>query len=269
MRSVLNYPGSKKRIASWIIKHMPPHHSYLEPYFGCGAVLFAKQPAPIETVNDLDGEVVNFFRVIRDPESREKLQEWIAYTPYARQVYDDVFLREPEDEVERAACFAVKSMQSHGFRMTRDSGGWKKDVNGREYAYAVRYWNELPECIAEMAIRLKQVQIENRPALELIKAFNHENVLIYADPPYVLSTRSRKQYRHEMEDSDHEELLETVLQSQARIMISGYESEMYNDYLQGWRKVHFTSCAEGGRRRQEVVWMNYECGAQMALGGSK
>ena len=133
MRSVLHYPGGKKRIASWIIKHMPPHHSYLEPYFGCGAVLFAKEPSPIETVNDLDGEVVNFFRVIRNPGSREKLQEWIAYTPYARQVYDDVFLRKPEDEVERAACFAVKSMQSHGFRMTGDCG-WKKDSSGRYHS---------------------------------------------------------------------------------------------------------------------------------------
>ncbi len=170
MRSVLHYPGSKKRIASWIIKHMPPHHSYLEPYFGCGAVLFAKQPAPIETVNDLDGEVVNFFRVIRDPESRKRLQDWITYTPYARRVYEEVARDDTTDPVERAACFAVKTMQSHGFRMNGDCG-WKKDVYGRERAYAVKYWNELPECIAEMAIRLKQVQIENRPALELIKDY--------------------------------------------------------------------------------------------------
>ena len=136
MRSVLHYPGSKKRIASWIIRHMPPHHSYLEPYFGCGAVLFAKQPAPIETVNDLDGEVVNFFRVIRDPERREKLQDRIMYTPYARQAYGEAAREDPEDPVERAACFAIKSMQGHGFRMNGDCG-WKKDVYGlcgvREY----------------------------------------------------------------------------------------------------------------------------------------
>ena len=266
MRSVLSYPGSKKRIASWIIKHMPPHHSYLEPYFGCGAVLFAKQPAPIETVNDLDGEVVNFFRVIRNPGSREKLQEWIAYTPYARQVYDDVFLREPEDEVERAACFAVKSMQSHGFRMT-DDGGWKKDVHGREKAYAVRYWNELPESIAEMAIRLKQVQIENRPALDMIKAYDHENVLMYLDPPYVLSTRSvHKQYRHEMTDQDHIELLEAVASSKAKGMISGYDCELYDFYLGNWNKVQIAARAQDNKRRIETLWMNYNLEAeQIAL----
>ena len=266
MRSVLSYPGSKKRIASWIIKHMPPHHSYLEPYFGCGAVLFAKQPAPIETVNDLDGEVVNFFRVIRDPESREKLQEWIAYTPYARQVYDDVFLREPEDEVERAACFAVKSMQSHGFRMTGDCG-WKKDVCGREKAYAIKYWNELPESIAEMAARLKQVQIENCPALELIKAFDHENVLMYLDPPYVWSTRTgRKQYRHEMSDQDHIELLEMITRSKAKVMISGYDCELYDFYLGNWKKVQVAARAQDNRRRVETLWMNYDQEAeQMTL----
>ncbi len=263
MRSVLRYPGSKKRIAFWIIKHMLPHHSYLEPYFGCGAVLFAKEPSPIETVNDLDGEVVNFFRVIRDPESREKLRDWITYTPYARQVYEEVVREEPEDPVERAACFAVKSMQSHGFRMTRDSGGWKKDVNGREYAYAVKYWNELPECIAEMAIRLKQVQIENRPALDLIKDYDHENVLMYLDPPYVWSTRGgRKQYNHEMSDQDHIELLEAVTGSKAKVMISGYDCELYDFYLGNWKKLQIAARTEGNRRRVETLWMNYDLEAE-------
>lgn len=262
MRSVLNYPGSKKRIASWIIKHMPPHHSYLEPYFGCGAVLFAKEPSPIETVNDLDGEVVNFFRVIRDPESREKLQEWIAYTPYARQVYDEAVQDGHGDSLERAACFAVKSMQSHGFRMTGDCG-WKKDVHGRENAYAVRYWNELPGSIAEMAARLKNVQIENRPALELIEAYDYENVLMYLDPPYVFSTRSgRKQYRHEMTDQGHIEMLEKATSIKAKVMISGYDCELYDFYLGDWNKVQIAARAQDNRRRTETLWMNYDLEAE-------
>ena len=258
MKSVLNYPGSKKRIASWIIKHMPPHHSYMEPYFGCGAVLFAKEPSPIETVNDLDGEVVNFFRVIRDPESREKLQEWIAYTPYARQVYDEAVQDGHGDSLERAACFAVKSMQSHGFRMTGECG-WKKDVYGRENAYAVRYWNELPGSIAEMAARLKQVQIENRPALELIEAYDYENVLMYLDPPYVLSTRrGRKQYKHEMTDQDHIDLLEEVTSSKAKVMISGYDCEVYDFFLGSWKKLQIAARTQDNRRRTETLWMNYD-----------
>lgn len=257
MKSLLHYPGSKKRIAPWIIKHMPPHHSYLEPYFGGGAVLFEKEPSRIETVNDLDSDVVNFFRVIQNPESREQLQQWITYTPYARQVYDESFEREPKTPIEKAGYFAVRSMQSHGFRLS-EKCGWKKDVYGREAAYAVRYWNELPEALSLMAARLKEVQIEHKPAIELIRAFNHGNVLMYIDPPYVLSTRSRKQYRHEMMDSEHEELLQVLCGSQAKVMLSGYDCKLYDRYLSGWRKVWIPARAQNSLPRTETLWMNYE-----------
>ena len=99
----------------------------------------------------------------------------------------------------------------------------------------------------------------------MIQRFGYPNVFMYIDPPYLLGTRRGRQYRHEMTDADHEELLQAILQSKAQIMISGYESEMYNDYLDGWSKEYFTSCAEQGKPRQEVVWMNYECHVQMTL----
>ena len=134
--------------------------------------------------------------------------------------------------------------------------------------YALWNWYALPAWIIEAAERLRKVQIECRPALEVIRRFDSPNVFIYIDPPYLLGTRNRRQYRHEMEDADHEELLETARQSQAKMMISGYESDMYNDYLQGWPKKCFASCAEGGRARQEVVWMNYEHDAQAEPGGA-
>lgn len=256
MKLLLHYPGSKKRIAPWIIEHMPPHHSYLEPYLGGAAVLLAKEPSRIETVNDLDNDVVNFFRVIRDPESREQLIDWLTYTPYARQVYDETFETDPQTPVERAGYFAVRSMQSHGFRLT-EKCGWKKDVHGREAAYAVRYWNELPVVIAQMAERLKMVQIEHKPAIELIQAFNHDNVLIYLDPPYVLSTRGRKQYRHEMTDEEHGDLLQTVVHSKAKIMISGYDCDLYREYLSGWSKDQIQARAQNSLPRIECLWMNY------------
>lgn len=259
MKSLLHYPGSKKRIASWIIENMPEHHSYLDPYFGGGGMFFEKPPSKIETVNDLDGDVVNFFRVIQDPESCQELQNWLTYTPYSRQVYNESFLKEPHSPVEQAGCFAVRSMQSHGFRLT-EKCGWKRDVYGREAAYAVRYWNQLPETLADMAIRLKGVQIENRPALELIRAFDHENVLIYLDPPYVLSTRTRKQYWFEMSDPDHEELLDTSIHSKAKIMLSGYDCELYERYLKDWRKIQIPARAQNNLPRVETLWMNFETG---------
>lgn len=258
MKLLLHYPGSKRRIAPWIIEHMPPHHSYLEPYFGCGAVLFEKPPAKIETVNDLDSDVVNFFQVIRDPESRKQLQAWLTYTPYARQVYDDAYAHEEyQSPIERAGYFAVRSMQAYGYR-TSGKEGWKRDVNGREAAYAVRNWNGLPESLAEIAIRLKNVQIENKPALELIKEFDHENILIYADPPYMMSTRRNKQYRYEMTDDDHCELLEVLCKSRAMVMISGYDCDLYNDYLHSWHKEQIRTRTHSSASRVETLWMNYE-----------
>lgn len=255
MNLQLHYPGSKRRISPWIIQHMPEHHSYLEPFFGGGAVFFAKEPSRIETINDIDGDVINFFSVIKEKESRERLCELVALTPYSREVYDQAY-RYQRDDVSRALAFAVRSMQSHGFRLSEKSG-WKKDVYGREAAYAVRYWNRLPEALQYIGRRLKSVQIENRPALELIRAFDHENVLIYCDPPYVLSTRSRRQYRFEMTDDDHEALLQELCKSRAKVMLSGYENSLYDRYLNGWRKEQITARAQNTGLRIETLWMNY------------
>ena len=258
MRTLLRYPGSKQRIAPWIIGQMPKHHSYLEPYAGGIAVLLNKEPSRIETINDLDGDVINLFRVIQRPGTREELIRLIVYTPYARAVYDNAFPDNPDDltEVERAANFLIRSGMGYGFRLC-DNVGWKRDVALREAAYAVRYWNQLPEIITNVAQRLKMVQIEHKPAVELIKAFNHDNVLIYADPPYVMSTRTRRQYTHEMTDQDHVELLEALLLHTGPVMISGYDNEIYSEYLQGWRKESTPARAENSLSRTECLWMNY------------
>lgn len=265
MNNVLKYPGSKWNIARQLVNLIPPHHSYVEPYFGSGAVLFSKAPSAIETVNDLDGDVVNLFRCIQ--QDSERLARLVMTTPFSREIYDRQF--EPGNSCagryRRAAGFLVQCWQGHGFRTNGYKVGWKNDVAGRERAYALWNWYRLPEWIVEIAERLRKVQIENRPALEVIQRFDSSNVFIYIDPPYLPGTRTAKQYKHEMTDADHEELLDAILKSRAKIMISGYESEMYNDYLREWHKEYFDSCAEHGRPRQEVVWMNYEHNAQMTL----
>jgi len=253
VKTLLRYPGSKKRIAPWIIENMPEHHSYVEAFAGGLSVLLSKPPSNIETINDLDGDVVNLFRVIR--EDPGELAKAIEMTPYARQEYDEAFA-EAEGDLERARVYLIRSLQSHGFRLTEKSG-WKKDVQGRERAYAVKHWCELPDIILQVAERLKQVQIEHRPAIELIKRFNYPNVLIYADPPYVLSTRTRKQYKHEMSDAEHIELLEVLLQHKGAVMLSGYNSDLYRHYLSGWRKIEIAARAEHALPRVECLWMNY------------
>jgi DNA adenine methylase len=254
MKQILKYPGSKYKSADWIIRQFPEHHSYLEPFFGSGAILFNKERSDIETINDLDGEVINLFRQIK--EAPQAIAEEIYFRPYSREIYNKAFEKEPENDFERAINFIIRSNMGHGYRTNGKKVGWKCDVQGRERAYAARDWAELPGIIKEAAERLKGVQIENRPAVELIQKYNFEDVLIYADPPYLLSTRAGKQYRHEMTEQDHEELLKALIGHKGPVVISGYDSEMYNDILQNWRKETKTSYAMSAKKRTEVIWCN-------------
>ncbi len=271
MDAVLRYPGSKWNLADRLVRLIPEHHSYVEPYFGSGAVFFRKPPSAIETINDLDSDVVNLFRCIQ--KDSDRLARLVMTTPYAREEYERQFGGPPHtlyaSDFQRAAGFLVRCWQGYGFRTDGSKVGWKRDVRGRERAYAVWDWYRLPERILETAERLRKVQIEHRPALEVIRDFDYPDVFIYLDPPYLLGTRSggRKQYGHEMTDADHEELLEEIGGSRARVMISGYASEMYDGRLEGWRKQLFRSCAQGGDPREETVWMNYDPPErQMTLG---
>lgn len=266
MRAVLRYPGSKWNIARQLVELIPPHHSYVEPYFGSGAILFTKTPSDIETVNDLDSDVTNLFRCIQ--QDSERLARLVMTTPFSREEYNQQFdsnFSGYATRYKRAAGFLIKCWQGHGFRTNGYKVGWKNDVVGREKAYALWNWYRLPEWIIEITERLRNVQIENRPALEVIQRFNYENVFQYIDPPYLLSVRAGKQYKHEMPDDEHEKMLKTILQNKAKIMISGYASEMYDEYLKKWNRMEFRSCAEHASKRTEVVWMNYEIARQLTI----
>lgn len=263
MKAVMKYPGSKWSLANWIIDFFPEHHSYLEPFFGSGAVLFNKPRSNIETVNDLDGNVINLFEWIKkDP---ERLAHEIYYTPYARQVYEDAFASVPEDSFGKAVNFYIRLNMGHGFRTNGEKVGWKNDVQGRERAYASQDWVNLPEKILDAAERLRGVQIENKPAAELIQRFNYPNVLIYADPPYVLGTRHGKQYRCEMSDSEHNDLLDVLLAHKGPVLLSGYDNQLYNDRLSDWYREERVSYSQVCSKKKEILWMNYEPRKQMDL----
>ena len=254
MRAILNYPGAKWGMAEQIVSLMPPHRSYLEPFFGSGAVLFNKPPSAIETVNDIDGDITNFFMVLR--EQTDRLIEAISLTPYARDVFDDAHENRGTDDFDRAYRFAIRNRMGHGFK-TYEKTGFKMDVYGRERSYCVGTWNKMPDMLAQAAERLKGVQIENRDALDLIKRFNYQNVLVYADPPYLLSTRGGKQYRHEMNEQDHLNLLAVLRDFKGSVMLSGYPSEMYDRELRGWQKITKRSYNQNSDPRTEVLWCNF------------
>lgn len=254
MNSIINYPGAKWGMAKEIVSIMPSHRSYLEPFFGSGAVLFNKPPSAIETVNDIDGDITNFFKVLRERSS--ELIEAISLTPYSREVFDDAHENRGTDDFDRAYRFAIRSRMGHGFK-TYQKTGFKIDVYARERSYCVSVWNKMPEQIAEAAARLKGVQIENRPALDLIKKFNYDNVLIYADPPYLLNTRAGKQYRCEMSEQDHVDLLAALVKHKGKVILSGYPSEMYDRELRGWQKIQRKSYNQNSDQRTEVLWCNF------------
>lgn len=255
MNALLNYPGAKWGMAKEIVALMPKHRTYLEPFFGSGAVLFNKPPSAIETVNDIDGDIVNFFRVLR--EQPDELAGMIWMTPYAREIFDDAHKNRGTDPLDRAYRFAIRSKMGHGFK-TYEKTGFKVDVHGRQGAYAVRYWNRLPGFIHEAAERLKEVQVENRPALDLIRRYNYGNVLIYADPPYLLDTRGGRQYRYEMSEQDHVELLAALKEHKGPVILSGYPSDLYDQELKGWWTVTRKSYNQNADRRTEVLWCNFQ-----------
>lgn len=255
MNAILNYPGAKWGSAQKIISLFPKHRSYLEPFFGSGAVLFNKLPSAIETVNDIDGDITNFFRVLR--EQTDELIEAISLTPYSRDVFDDAHENRGTDSFDRAYRFAIRSRMGHGFK-TYQKTGFKIDVYARERSYCVDCWNKMPGRLREAAERLKGVQIENRPAVDLIKHFNHDNVLIYADPPYLLNTRGGKQYRYEMNDQDHVLLLDVLKQHKGYVVLSGYASDLYDSELKDWNRITFKSYNQNSDQRTEVVWFNFE-----------
>lgn len=267
MSALLNYPGAKWGMAKLIAGMMPPHRSYLEPFFGSGAVLFNKKPSAIETVNDLDDDICNFFCVLK--QEPERLAEAISMTPYARTVFNDAHANRGTDDFDKAVRFAIRSKMGHGFK-TYQKTGFKVDVFARERSYCVDCWNRMPTDLLEAAKRLKYVQIENKPALELIKRFNHDNVLIYADPPYMLGTRSGKQYRCEMTDRDHEELLDALVHHKGFVILSGYRSELYHDILgsEDWYATEIKAYNQNADQRTEVLWTNFQPpGEQLSLFG--
>lgn len=264
MKRVLKYPGSKWNLAPKLLTLIPEHHTYLEPFFGSGALFFSKTPSAIETINDMDNNVVNLFSCIRnDP---ERLARMVMAVPYSRSQYEQSYKAECNDPYENALQFLVKCWQGYGFRTNGYMVGWKNDIQGRESMYALWDWYRLPEKVIETAERLRKVQIENRPALEVMKRFDYKNVFMYLDPPYVLDTRTGKQYLYEMTDQNHVELLEFCIKSKAKIMLSGYESDLYSSILKDWNKKQFDSCSEMGLKRKETIWFNYDVeGKQISL----
>lgn len=251
MRRILNYPGSKWNMARFIISLMPPHTTYLEPFFGSGAVFFNKEASQIETINDIDGRIVNFFRQCRN--HPQELSRLIELTPLSREEYERSY-EISADPLEDARRMMVRSWQAIGGK-TSDHTGWRANID--QNGSKIVEWNNLDERIMAVANRLKGAQIEHQDAFKLLERYNRPDVLTYVDPPYLMSTRSKRHYAYEFSDADHEALLDQLVDFKGKVIISGYESDMYEEYLSGWDKRTRITSVETGSKRREVLWCNF------------
>lgn len=261
------YCGGKTRLARRIAGTFVPHDHYVEPYAGSLAVLLAKEPSKIETANDLDGDIMTFWRVLRDQPT--ELARLCALTPHSRAEHQAAYEVIGTSDLERARRVWVLLTQGRGGRLTRT--GWRQVNNpsdiGKSMAGYLRAYVNRMEAAAQ---RLRNVSLECRPALELISAYGkHEGVLLYVDPPYLGETRNSSGYRHEMlRPAEHEDLASALNECKSAVVLSGYRSPLYDDLFAGWHCLPLAAATtQGGKSsaRTEVLWSNRPFATQAAL----
>lgn len=260
MNTILKFPGGKWRISEWILSFIPEHKVYCEPYFGSGAIFFNKQPVYTETINDIDGDIYNLFMVCRNYPL--ELAKAINLTPFSREEFKNCNARS-DNPVEQARRTLVRYHQSFG-TSNSSLNSWR-NVQTYGGPRCATMWNYLPEAIINCCERLKQAQIENIDAIELIKRYNDKDTLLYLDPPYLPELRKKNIYKCEMTKAEHIKLLDTIVDSKSIILISGYDNELYNSALQGWHTAEIETTAQMGKYRIEKLWMNYTPPTQILL----
>lgn len=272
MKPAFPYYGSKGRLAPWITSLIPDHRVYVEPYAGSAAVLFEKRQSAIEIVNDLDGNVVNFFQVLRDQE--DELLRVLTYTPYARTEYAAANLADVGlSPVERARRFLVRCTQGHNAAGSGGRAGWSNGIrrNQSQAATVVNLVDRLPA----IAQRLRRVVVENRDVVECITAYDGHDTALFVDPPYLDTTRvTVDDYRLDVAgEEEHRRLAKTLRACEGAVLLSGYPSplydELYGDWWQASMEVTRPSSNKRGKAGAalgiEVVWSNQPIGAQGSL----
>ena len=271
-RIVFGWYGGKFSHLDWLLPLLPECHHYCEPFAGSGAVLLNRVPSPVETYNDIDGEVVNFFRVLRD--QHEELIRAIALTPFSREeYYRAIHTTDGVSDIERARCFYIKARQTRtGLAQTASLGRWAncKNTSRAGMSGVVSRWLGGVGALDDIAQRLMRVQIENRPAVDVIRLYDSPKTLFYCDPPYLHATRGDvKSYGFEMDEEQHREFAEVVNACNGLVAVSGYEHPLMDKLFEpgkwfktlGARKtIHSTKGT-----RQEILWTNYDPKKQMGL----
>ncbi|NUM73656.1 DNA adenine methylase [candidate division KSB1 bacterium] len=257
--------GGKFSHLDWLLPLLPECFHYCEPFGGSAAILLNRPASPVETYNDLDGEVVNFFKVLR--EEKAKLVEAIGLTPFSREEFAKACQLDPDlSAFERARRFYVRARQVRtGLAQTATIGRWANCINTSRNGMSgvISRWLGGIEGLAYIAERLLRVQIENRPAIDVIRLYDSKDTLFYCDPPYVHDTRGdTKSYGYEMTNEEHCQLANILNSVKGRVAISNYQCDLMEELYPAprWKKhlsplktIHSTK-----DKRQEVLWLNYD-----------
>jgi DNA adenine methylase len=262
-RIVFGWYGGKFNHLDWLLPLLPKAHHYCEPFGGSAAVLLNRQPAPVETYNDIDGEVVNFFRVLRD--QCDALVRLIGLTPFSREEFYKAIYGSTEgiSDLERARRFYVRARQARtGLAQTATLGRWAncKNTSRSGMSGVVSRWLGGVDALAEIAERFLRVQIENRPAVDVIRLYDSPRTLFYCDPPYLHPTRGdSRAYGFEMDIEAHKQLAEVLNTIQGKAAISGYRCDLMDEWYKDWRRFDAPTkqCHSIKKPRQECLWMNY------------
>lgn len=267
-RPVLRYHGGKWKLAPWIIQHFPPHTIYVEPFGGAASVLLRKERSYAEVYNDLDGEVVNLFRVLRNPAQARELVRLVTLTPFAREEQAGSYIL-ADDPIEQARRMLVRSFMGYGTGSALHRKTGFRNNATRPGTTPAHDWMHYPAALEAIIERLRGVVIEHRPALDLVEIFDEPLTLFYCDPPYVHETRSAANvgdvYKHEMTDDQHRELAAALHAVRGAVVLSGYRCDLYDELYADWRRVDRATHADGARDRVESLWLSPRVAAQPSL----
>jgi len=257
--------GGKYSHLDWLLELLPYTQHYCEPFGGSAAVLLNRQPSLIETYNDIDGELVNFFRVLR--EHKQALIESIGLTPFSREEFEIAIISQGDknlSDLERARRFFVRARQVRtGLAQKASSGRWAHCLltSRAGMAGAVSRWLGSVEGLSEIAQRLLRVQIESAPAIEVIQRYDSKETLFYCDPPYPHGSRGdSKAYAFEMTDDQHRELAKVLHNVKGKVALSSYHCDLMKELYSDWHYIEapMKNCHSVKTPRTEILWVNYQ-----------
>lgn len=251
MLTAFTYPGGKVRISSWVTSFFPRHRIYVEPFGGAAGVLLNKEPSPLEVYNDLNSNLVTFFRVLRDKEKAAELIRRLRLTPYAREEFTQAYMPPEGDDIERARALIVRAGMGIGPRGAISASPTGFAAETKKIRKNAKAFVNRVEKMSEIAERFRSVVIEHRDALELIPRYDSPDTLWYLDPPY----NCRYSFRYSA-TVDQEAMLGAFKKVSGYVVLSGYMSELYADELAGWHMETRANYTFANRKKEECLWLS-------------